>query len=208
MWPGAGLVVRGGVFGVFAARLHPAVARVDVPFVAGVGGYHVQPAAAGARGRLILAASAEAHDQLVDAVGGELRGVLGDGAGRALRVGPVNGGLVRLAAGPERERGRRGYERCAVKAGIGGGQGLHQRGMARAEPGKQFGIGRAALQDLWLRVPVEDGGGALDEVPCRPPVDVAGVAQQVLDEPRRAWRDRCVQAGPLGRAGEQGAVAA
>src|SRR5580693_3114780 len=111
---GGGWGGLGGVFAVLASRLHAAVAGVDEPLIARVGGCHVEPAAIDAGGGLVFTAPPEAHDEFVDAVGGEVGRVLGHHAGRALRVGTVDGGLVRLAAGPERQRGRRGHERGAV----------------------------------------------------------------------------------------------
>ena len=134
--------------------------------------------------------------------------VLGRRAGGALRVGPVDGGLVGLPPGPERQRGRRGYERGALHRGIGRGQGLRERDVAVPEPGEQPGVVRAAAQDLLLGRTVEDLVRAFGDVPGGPPVDVAGVPQQVLDLPGRTRRDGGVEPGPFGRIGQPFALAA
>ena len=91
---------------------------------------------------------------------------------------------------------------------IGVAQGLDQGGVAGAEPGEQVRVGRAAAQNLVLGRPVEHGVRAFGDVPGRPPVDVPGVPQQVLDQPGRARRYGRVQPGAFGRVREQVAVAA
>src|ERR1700733_4046073 len=80
--------------------------------------------------------------------------------------------------------------------------------MAGPEPGQELVIRGAPGQDLRLRRPLEDLSRALGKVPGRPPVDVAGMPQQVPDLPGRARRDRRVQPGPLRGVGEQGTLEA
>ena len=160
------------------------------------------------RAGLVLAPPPEPRDQLVDAVGGEPGLVLVRRAGGAHRVGAVDGGLMGLPPRPERQRGRRGDERGALHRGIRRGQGLHERGMAVPEPGDQPGVVRAAAQDLLFGRAVEDLVQAFGDVPGGPPVDVAGVPQQVLDLPGRTRRNGGVEPGPFGRIGQPLALTA
>ena len=79
--------------------------------------------------------------------------------------------------------------------------------MTVAEPADQGAIRRPPAEHLALGGLVGQHVLALlGDISGGPPVHVAQVAQQVLDLPGRARRHRRVQAGPLGRLGQQGSV--
>ena len=72
--------------------------------------------------------------------------------------------------------------------------------------GEQVGVGRAAAEDVGLGRLLEQLGRPLAHVPGRPAVHVRLVPDEVADLPGRTAGDAGLQAGPLGRVGQQRAV--
>ena len=114
-------------------------------------------------------------------------------AGRQLGVDPVDGRLVRLAAGPHGEGRRRPQERPALEVGGRGGQRVRQGGASLREPRRQLGVGRPRAHDL-VQLDVPQLGARPGDVARGPAVHAAHVPHQVAHDPLGARRHRGVGA--------------